>query len=53
MTEKRTCGRATRNGTPCRRPLQWYELACAIHATHEERDQALAHLRRNRPWKRT
>lgn len=39
------CGRPTRTGLPCRRPLLWFETACNVHATPDERDQALQKLR--------
>lgn len=42
----RTCNRpTTRPGRPCRAILQWYETACAIHATAAEQRQALDNLR--------
>lgn len=40
MEPDRRCGRPTRSGTPCRNPLFGHDLACATHAT--EQDRALA-----------
>lgn len=39
------CGRPTIRGTPCHRPLLWYETACTVHATPTELDQATERLR--------
>lgn len=41
----RRCGRPTKDGQPCGRILQWYELACSRHATQPEQDAALDLLR--------
>lgn len=46
---RKTCGRPTKGGRPCRRPLQWYETACPYHATQAELDQALQRLRNIEP----
>jgi hypothetical protein len=43
--QARRCGRPTRAGTPCRRPLQWYETACNAHQTPTETERAYALLR--------
>lgn len=39
------CGRPTKDGMPCQRPLQWFEDACSVHATPAEQDAALRRLR--------
>jgi hypothetical protein len=39
------CGRPTRTGAPCRRPLQWYETACNAHQSPAETEQAYWVLR--------
>ena len=38
MTPPRTCGRPTKQGTPCTRVLQPWETACSSHATPAEQE---------------